>query len=277
MWSGAIPAAGLVSLVIGLSAACGGSAAPPGESEPGEDGGLAAPDGGPEAPADAGAEARADAAPGGPFCATLDPQPRFCDDFDDGDGENDWTIFTFSPASAGTATLGEDAVSPPYAFSIATNPVNAGSAINIHLRKTLLAPVSRVTFGFAMKIAEPALDMGSLAIATLDVTLNRFFTLLLRDADEDDPQPILQETGPGGTTRHVLSGLPPKNTWSRVTIELDLEGGEASVSFGSTKVLDGAAIQAGAGSEATIRIGTVYVNGPAAPITVAFDDVILDF
>lgn len=275
-----------LALAVVVSAACAPAACGGTEVGPGEDAGAAEdaqPPGEDAAPAeDAGSDA-ADAAPeaapdAGPrWCATLSPTPRFCDDFDDGSFADDWTVFTLAPAGSGDMDLDPlEYVSAPASLNVVTDAVPAQGTVNIHLRRTLGAPVSRVKLAFALKLPTVTLTKGAVAIATLDVSSNHFFSLFLRD-ESASPGPSLEETTANGTVRHALTKLPPANAWTRVTIDLDLAAGKADVLYGSEKVLDQAAIVAGNGTEATARIGAVYVLGPADPFAASFDDVVLDY
>jgi hypothetical protein len=125
-------------------------------------------------------------------------------------------------------------------------------------------------------LATTTFTKGALAIATLDVSQNHFFTLFLRDRDANAPTATLEEVGPNTTTRHVLSKLPASNVWTRVTIDIDLAGSKATVLFGADKVLDGAAIMTAPSKDPTIRLGAVYIYGPADAFEARFDDVLLE-
>ena len=88
--------------------------------------------------------------------------------------------------------------------------------------------------------------------------------------------PTLEEYVGGVITEHMLTALPPIGVWTRVTLDLDLANGKASVSFGAQKALDAVAITPTAGSEATVRIGAI-IDGPSDTFEAHFDDVIVDF
>ena len=233
---------------------------------------------GPE-PGDAGV---ADAAPdGGPrppkgFCAKRTPKPRFCDDFDDGDVDDDWDVQTVLNGQPSLDTAA--AKSPPASFLVETVALGNAESAHVHLRATSSgAPAGHVVLAFDLKLGTAPLTKGAVAIATLDVSLSHFFTLYLRDGHPDAPAATLEETAPGGTTRHVLSKPPPAGVWTRVTIDVDVGGARASVLWDSEKALDQATIAPGGASDPTIRVGAVYVYGPADAFEARFDDVTLDF
>lgn len=271
----------LASLVLGWGpavAGCGGSAevAPDGSAAPdaAADGPEATGDAAP--PADAGSDARPDASAKG-FCATRSPAPRFCDDFDDGELDDDWAIETVLNGEPILDT--SSATSVPASFAVETLPLGKDDSAHVHLRATVNgAPAGHVVLAFDMMLATATYTKGTIAVATLDVSQNHFFTLYLRDGDLDAPAATLEETDETATTkRNVLSKLPPPFTWTRATIDIDVGGAKASVLWDGEKVLDQAPITAGVASDPTIRVGAVYVYGPADPFEARFDGVTLDF
>lgn len=209
------------------------------------------------------------------YCASLEPPPKFCDDFDDRDLTNDWDQWTVLPPS--TIDLDDSTfTSAPVSYAVATGSVAANNSANVSLRKTLLGSVSHVRLAFSARFGTTTITKGLVAIATLDVSTSHFFTLYLRDGDAVAPAATLEEEVGGATTRHVLAKLPVAGAWTRIVIDLDLAVGKASVSFGGDNALD-TPITPLAGTEATVRLGAVYVYGPADPFTADFDDVVLDF
>jgi len=268
--------------VLALSAAvgCGSSGGGPVEiadSGPEADPPLEA--GPPDAPADAGRDA-ADAAPdvvASGFCAGLAKTPKFCDDFDDLDLLNNWTQSTVLPPSVidlDEATF----TSAPASFIVVTKAIDAGVAGgNASLRKTLFGSVSRASLAFSARFSTTIITKGLLAIATLDVSTNHFFTLYLRDGDASAPAAILEELAGSTQTRHLLTRLPVAGLWTKIVIDVDLAGGKANVTFDGLKALDDAPINTTLGTEATIRVGAVYLFPPSDPFTAHFDDVVLDF
>ena len=214
---------------------------------------------------------------GAPYCASLVPQPRFCDDFDDGDLTNDWTQTAFAPGSTNELDV-TSFTSGPTSYHVKTPASAAAASGNALLRLTQIAAVAHPKLSFSAFLPAVTFTKGSVAIATLDVSLSHFFTLYLRDIDGAAPAATLKEYvgGGGGTTRHVLTKLPPVNAWSRITIDLDLTNGKANVSFDAQEALVDEPITAVVGSEATVRIG-VIIDGPADAFEARFDDVVLTY
>jgi hypothetical protein len=231
---------------------------------------------GPDAGGDTGVDARKDVVvPPAAYCAGLVPKPKFCDDFDDLDLENDWdqpTVIVPSVMDLDDSTY----TSAPLSYVVATKTVAAGGAGNVSLRKTVVGNVSHVQLAFSAIFATTTLTKGIVAIATLDVSSSHFFTLYLRDDGVDGAGALEEQVG-GTTTRHVLTQLPPAGAWTRIVLDLDFVTGRANVSFGAQKALDAEPITALVGTEATVRLGAVYVYGPADPFQAGFDDVVVDF
>ncbi len=279
-FSGAFSGSFSLVLLGAFSGACGGSAevTPQADAAAASDGEATAPapieDAGPsDAPI---VEAGPDASAKG-FCATRSPVAKFCDDFDDGVLEDDWdmrTVLNGEPALDTTS-----ATSIPASFAVGTLPLDKNESAHVHLRKTANGtPTGHVVLAFDMMLATTTFTKGAIAVATLDVSPNHFFTLYLRDGDPDAPAATLEESDPSAvTTRHVLAKLPAVNVWTHVTIDIDIAAAKASVLWGTEKVLDEAPIVSAPSSDPTIRIGAVYVYGPADPFEARFDDVTLDF
>lgn len=231
----------------------------------------------PDARTDA-ADARRDVVPvGNSYCAKLTPQPRFCDDFDDGDLENNWTS-----TAVFTGNVGEIAdtsfTSTPFSFRVVARSTATAAANNALVRTTGFGAVRRAKVAFSTFLPSVTFTKGVVAIANLDLAQSpaHLFTLYLRDGDAVAPTAVLEEYTGGVTTRHLLTGPPPAGVWTRVAIDLDLVAGKASVMFDATKALDAATIGAVPGTEATVRIGAI-IDGPADTFEARFDDVVVDY
>lgn len=219
-------------------------------------------------------DARAEAGDAGTsFCQTLSPKPAFCADFDDGEVDTGWDT---SFVQGGNLGVTDEAKSGPFALEAKTPALVAAQVARVSVRTTKITSAPKVTLSFALFLPKTTFTSGAIGIAALDVSLNHFFTLYLRDPDETNPGPALIENTINGTVRHVLSGLPPANAWTDVTITIDEGTRKVSVAFGATTVLDGAQIQ-GTIEEATIRLGAAYIDGPSEAFTARYDNVVLRF
>ncbi|CAN5883839.1 hypothetical protein BH11MYX4_BH11MYX4_49290 [soil metagenome] len=273
--------AAAVSLALSAAVGCGSTDGTPGETVD------AAPEADQPLEADVpdAADARVDAAdarpdvllPAAGYCLGLAKKPKFCDDFDDLDLTNDWDQATVLPQSV--MDLDDSTfASAPVSYVVATKAILAsGAAGNVSLRKTVLGSVSHATLAFSARFSTTTVTKGLLAVATLDVSSNHFFTLYLRDGDAAAPAAILEELTASTMTRHLLTRLPVAGSWTRIVIDVDLAAGKANVTFGGQPALVDAPIDATVGTEATIRLGAVYVYPPSDPFQANFDDVVLDF
>lgn len=289
---GRIAVAALAATVLGALAACGSSGTDPGTDggTPGEDSGpsetgpeeeTSTGDAGPDATGDVKPDTRIDAGPG--YCSGLSPRPKFCDDFDDGNLANGWSVQNV----AGGAVMDLDIsgfTSAPYAMAIVTPAMNAGQFAPAALRAERIAPARHVTYSFsAYFVTDPAVTKGALAIAGLDVRSagpGHYFTLYLRDDPQDGistPAAVFEEIEGATTTRFPLAALPPMGAWTRIVIDIDLDAAKANVTFGAVKVVDNVTIGTTGGAEATFRLGAVYNYGPADMVEARFDDVVVDF
>jgi hypothetical protein len=280
--------AGICVVASLSSAACGSSETGDATSQidAGTDGdpdvlplGDASSDAGPDAGPDA-ADAKPDVVvPPAHFCAGLAPAPKFCDDFDDGDLTNNWTQFAAQPGSVFELD-NSTSTSAPASFHLIAMAEMAAASNNVLLRTTMFPAVNQTVnhgkLAFSTLLPSVTFTMGAIAIAKFHITLNDSYTLFLRGPDAAGNIATLEENVGGVTTEHMLTSLPPIGVWTRVTVDLDLVNGKASVSFGAQKALDAAAITPGAGSEATVRIGAI-IDGPSDKFEAHFDDVVVDF
>ena len=211
-------------------------------------------------------------------CAALAgrPEVRFCDDFEDGDLTNDWTVATGVPANRTTLDLALEARSGQYAFYAATEAAAQDVPTSANLRKTVPGAFTRASLSFAIRMPRTDVGKGALAVATLDVAPSHFFTLHLRDVLLDVPGADLEESRVTGSLRRPLSAALPVDRWTRVAIDLDLAAGRAEVRFDGVTVLAGAEIAKEPGTEANVRVGAVYVVGPTPKVEVLIDDVLLE-
>lgn len=233
-------------------------------------------EGGNDAGVDTGTDAKVEG--GAPrFCATLVPAPRFCDDFEDGDLENDWDVATKFGTSEGSLDTTRARLSAA-SFHVAAPALATNMDFgNVHLRRTLISPAPHLTLSFWAFYPKVTIDKGLLAIATVNVTLTHQFVIYLRDDDATTPGPAFQEIANSITTRHGLTKLPTAGAWTHVELSLDLDLGTATLSFDGDKALDAIPITAETTSEATIRLGAVFATGPSDAFEANYDDVVLDF
>lgn len=244
---------------------------PPGTAEPAD----AAPADA-ESPFDAG-EGGLDAAPDAPkptgYCATVSPAPRFCDSFDDGDAANGWQVSTVSNGQLSLET--GMFRSGPASLAVDTPLITSSSNANVSLRTTVNGSGNRVRFAVSAYFSGVTFAQGAFGVATVDVSSSHYFTLWLRDVDAS-PTAVLEELDGSTRTRNVLTSLPAAQTWTRLEIDLDLGAGTGKMTWDGATAWSGA-IAAKPALDPTIRIGAVYVNGPAPAFSALYDDLVLDF
>ena len=175
------------------------------------------------------------------YCDFLDVKPAFCDDFDHGAVGATWdAVVVIKP---GTATLDDTvSTSAPNSLLITTPLVQDTSYGTVLLRKTVTnaAAVTHARLAFSFNPTSMTSATGSLAIATLDLSMGHLFTLYLRD-QSTTPGPSLVETQ-ASDTRFALTGVPAVGAWTRVILDLDVTNAKANVYFGSAHVLTDAVI-----------------------------------
>lgn len=262
---------GLVFIGLSATAAACGSRGTPDLPAP-ED---AAVEGGSPPGTDAGGIDAAPDAPSRGFCVSLSPAPKFCDDFDDGLLSNGWDQLTIVPGSDG-AIDGTSVRSKPGAFLVETRAAGDNDVAHVHLRKSVVGRPARAMLTFSVRMADTAPAIGAVAIATLDMATNHLFTLYLRDDDAVRPGPALVEIAGGARSRLALPRVPAADTWTRVTLDVDLLGGRARVTYDGALVAEGAIASVPGAVDPTARVG-VYAFGPLPAQTARFDDVVLDF
>ncbi len=130
----------------------------------------------PEAGADDGGDA------GSGFCAKRSPRATFCDDFEAATLGAAWDLVQQSPPGLAARDLAAF-VSPPASLTVTTKRLGPGDLGSIFLRKTVTGTASRAVLGFDVYADDPQPE-GTLAIATLDLSLDHLLTLYLLD---DDP------------------------------------------------------------------------------------------
>jgi hypothetical protein len=266
--------AALLGLVV---VACGSSSSPNAEPPAVEAG-----PGGDDADVPDSSDAGHDAAPdvvvdaGPPFCASL--TAKFCADFDDADPTSHWDAVV---AQTGVTTVGLDtsqSTSAPIsllAASVARAKNESGFA---SLRKTIVGTPTSARLALSVRPSTVSFTQGAYAIADLDVTQDHVFTLYLRDDDDTGQKASLKEIAGSTITYHALSKVPPANVWTRITIDIDVAAGKATVLYGAEKILDAVSIaQDAAMMDPTFRIGAPYVFGPSDAFSINVDDVVLDF
>lgn len=221
--------------------------------------------------ADAAADAAADAHVG--FCASQSGLV-FCDDFDEGNGTAQWD---FPQQSMGTIAVDNaDSVSAPSSFVAQTISLANMQQASASIQKTNFPSYQHVVAKFSLHIVNAG---------TSDAVL---CGLIFDDGAELHEIELVARAGPGTAyveDANTPSGMNPTfqsydttrvlpaDGWHDITIDYT-SGASANlvVMVDSTAFLDQAPIYT-TGGQFKLVVGMVFINGPATPWTVRFDNV----
>lgn len=270
----------------------------PGEPEAGADAGppheasveSSAPDTGPPppeaGPKDSGAP---ETAPPLGFCASLNPAPLFCDDFDEGTAlATPWDML----ASTNGAEVASAAsyVSPPDSMLVTVNPNTADTAVDDAGYKSFPSKqgvAGTATMSFEMRVDavdESATSDGILGAIQLwngstywDLELEVFY-----EAATNDLEVSMSEDGNTVSyVQHFASTHLPLGTWTQVTLAIALPAGTngaapATLAFNGTTVASATVTVGTPTPIPEILVGTTYATPCAGGWSLAYDDVTFD-
>jgi hypothetical protein len=224
----------------------------------------------------AGGDGGGDAGSAG-FCASLQPAPTFCDDFDDGEvlGHR-WSLVHLE--GGGIEALTDQGKSAPAAASH-TFPAQASGITATCLDLALPGTTSQVSLAYDFFLenrpASGTIELGSVNIQVSGV--GAFYNdLAIRGAAGDSYH---EELTPLGSTfmagDHAVATFQP-GRWYRVATAIDLAGATFTFTIDGTTVASGAtrfAVQPGA---TTVQDGMVFTTNATPSWTVRTDNVVID-
>jgi len=253
-------------------------------AEAGNDDGSASPD---VAPGDAG-----DAAPiqtDGGFCASLSPQPTFCDDFDEHSLPGAWTSFT---QTGGTLTLDPMvSVSPPNSLLATEMPLAYGQPLDTAVRTQfpLSAPPTTIGLDFQFQPVQADPDAGAATVvASLDFTdaANNRYTVQFTLVQQGIAVSMRLEEQAGfidGGSSYVSHALPDPlgiGTWTPIALKVNRTGANAAtatVTFGSAAEINDIALAMSVNATLIqLTIGSSFESEPSAGWKNRYDNVVLD-
>ncbi|MBX3259631.1 MAG: hypothetical protein KIS78_13390 [Labilithrix sp.] len=233
-------------------------------------------DGGPEAPDSGGLDARGDAndeASTG-FCASIQPPPFFCADFDDGSLARWDTVNVRSPNLL--AIVSDASVSPPSSL-LASVPSDTTTADGVFVARALdRASAVDVDFDVHLDATDTATDVTFLARLFLGGASAALWAVPGRAC--------VVETAPGAdggsfdVVTHVLDWTPrfgPTTEWVHVTMRLSTDGDPSlrmTVNARTTEIPLEARWTPGLGN---LQLGFFQVNEPHGR-TVRYDNVVVN-
>jgi hypothetical protein len=215
------------------------------------------------APVDAASDA-----PAGPFCASLVPAPKICEDFDDGQPPlgSDTQIDPGASCAIDTSI----SLSPSSSYRCSVPP--GTTTVTNALLRTLLAfdaSATRFVASFAFRPDAAAPTTGNLVIAR--AFIGSAHAIAIELASPNGPVLREQENPPGGLEKTAtISALPAAGAWTRYELLVDLTAKTATLKVGgavsATLTLSGAQYNLFA-----LNIG-IQAD---APFTGRFDDITL--
>jgi hypothetical protein len=229
----------------------------------------------PDAPVEGG---NADA---GRWCDSLSPAPMFCDDFDDQGPLTRWTDF-FVRAGATIGRDGTDFRSSPNSLLAVSPPANTPSGANVHLDTS--ATKSKVHVAYDMRIDARDKSVGYAEINYIDIDAPIPLDFYMRVFDDpNSTSTITSEANvDGGVLAHdvPLSGAPRFDTWTRVTVDIDV-----GAAHSMTVTIDGqtAAVQPlesnlYAPGPMIVKLGVGYTGSPTtSDWRIRYDNATIDW
>jgi hypothetical protein len=259
------------------------------ESRVGDDASVSSPDA-PPADADATApEASPQDAESGPisFCASLSPQPVFCEDFDEHPLPGVWTP---SQVGGSLSLLQLGSVSPPSSLDVHFWALRAGQALDTALRVQFPLPAPPTTIAWEFQIRPLALDTTPNAAAVMasldfaDGANNRYSVQFTMFRVSSNAYLRLEEQSgfTDGGTSYAMHALPDPlaNGWTRVQLVLTRSGLTAAsvhVAYGAKTELDTALQMNVNASVLHVTMGSSYETEPSTGWDAFYDNVIVNF
>ncbi len=264
--------------------------------------------GSPEGGADAGIEARADAgdaaldvpgdtasardgaeagdAAAASFCASLVPQPSFCDDFDEGRMlADDWTKLEIFPPNAGTLSTDPSAsFSAPASLAASVGPGTSSSAGLIAYVQRVLATPATSRAHLQYEIHLDSADMNeSVEVSQLAFGGGTGIGPYIIDLFFGPSGAVLQEEIPtdGPTTfrQYPLAVQPGMGTWSLVDLVVDFANVTMTVTVDGAPAVQRALDPGYQTGSVSLNLGTGYYSSGFVPVArgaAHLDNVVLD-
>jgi hypothetical protein len=229
-----------------------------------------------------------DAEGGSPsFCASLSPQPVFCEDFDEHPLPGVWT-----PSEVGgSLALSQSAfISAPSSLDVRFSALSTGQALDTALRVQFPLPAPPTTIAWEFQVRPVALDTtpnGAAVVASLDFVdaeNNRYSVQFTMFRVSSSAYLRLEEQSgfTDGGTQYAMHALPdPLDVgWSRVQLVVTRSGptaASAHVAFGAKTELDTPLQMTVNASALHVTIGSTYEMEPSSGWDILYDNVILNF
>lgn len=217
-----------------------------------------------------------------PFCASLMPKPKLCEDFD----SNNPFDFQFSSKNVSpTAMLGSDTnafVSSPNSLSARlAMVVDAGSSSVAYMSRNFVGTASKITYAFDLRVDQIVaggksgvlggflIDPGSPSEHDLTMYVTDTYASL---------EEVFKVNNVYQYVDHKLAIAPKLGAWTRIVISADLVARTVDVTVGGMPALAMKSLDntwnAGA---PTFNVGFTYASGQAMPWAAHYDNVVIDW
>jgi hypothetical protein len=214
------------------------------------------------------------------FCASLNPAPMFCDDFDT-PNEPLGARWGNNFDNEGELAFAEDDPKSPPRFLRATTNTSATEKLHVHLRKMFSAQ-TRIKCSFDLRIRAIAtnkeIEVGVLAIRRSEAYFN--FPIAIESTGELKVYSQRGYMDGGFFGRTINTGVKvPMETWTHFDVLLDMSVSPPifSLRMNQTTLIDKVGIDSGvAPGNTELEVGITYVSEPATPCIADTDNVVFD-
>jgi hypothetical protein len=198
----------------------------------------------------------------------------FCNDFDEGKPYSDGFTTFFALADGGLvpSVVSSDFASPPSSLLVTTSAVASGSNEYEQLVAHVSENTSRIQLQFALKLVDYDVNVGDLSLVRIAFASGNWWvtwdlqsaatvyeTLLVPDGGQ------VQETHP--------TPMPPLGEWVNVVFAVDVGAQTVSLTLNGTPALQDSISAPAASAIFTGGIGINYLQGPAQPMSIYYDNV----
>jgi hypothetical protein len=204
-----------------------------------------------------------------------------CRDFDEGKQIAAlWSISYFTPSDFSSIDLTDHAPgSAPSSLLFSTPQVAAGDSAQGQLVDHLQF-VSDVTLQFALKIAN--FDPGAGDVSLVRVAYqsgNWAVSLDFNGGVGNVLEAFLPPDGGAQTTASHPVSQPNFQTWTTVLLDVDINAQRVYLSYDGVSVANGVVLSNppnASTSAISVTVGANYIGGPAQPMSISYDDVLIN-
>ena len=218
-----------------------------------------------------------------PYCASLNPQPTFCNDFDPTTDAAPWTLETLPFTESSATITSERALSNPNSAKLVVNTTPSAYGGSSFLR-TFSGPVTRVVTSYDLYVTAPPTLAMNLSIFKFPVAGfgDRYVSIQLGSSgkltvfhNQDSP------LGPdGGINYTIVGGQVSASLGAWMHIVLDVKTGNSPTVTASlngvTFVNDLPIVAPLSTSLVRVKSGVSYLTKEAGTFTAYIDNVVID-